>query len=177
MGLGKLVRYIESRLFIENLDLTSLRKNNQTVRYIEGLLIIIFVLFLFFNYDYFCCVTSRYLAFWDRSSLYWNEPATSPLGVDISAYRFKLHFRSLEIWSGVNIVIKPYKHFISFHVSFWASSELILTFTKWGGLAWETTFVHGPQCNFSPRSTNKAPTRYVMIFSYFVLLAKRLSNK
>ena len=90
--------FVISRVrYIENLDLTSVRKNNQTVRYIEGLLIIIFVLFLFFNYDYFCCVTSRYLAFWDRSSLYLNEPATSPLGVDISAYRFKLHFRSLEI--------------------------------------------------------------------------------
>ena len=54
----------------------------------------------------------------------------------------------LEMWFKVIIFIKPYKHFISFHVSFWASSKLILTFTKWGGVACETTSVHGPQCNF-----------------------------
>ena len=46
------------------------------------------------------------------------------------------------------------KHLIYFHVSFWASSKLIFTVTKWGGVACETTSVHGPQCNFRPRSTN-----------------------
>ena len=40
---------------------------------------------------------------------------------------------------------KPYKHFVSFHVSFWASSKLILTFTKWGGVACKITSVHGIQ--------------------------------
>ena len=49
--------------------------------------------------------------------------------------------------------IKTYKHFISFHVSFWPSSKLILTFTKWGGVACEITSVHGLQCNFRSRST------------------------
>ena len=29
-----------------------------------------------------------------------------------------------------------------------ASSKLILTFSKWGGVTCETTSVHGPQCNF-----------------------------
>ena len=38
-------------------------------------------------------------------------------------------------------------------MSFWASSKLILTFTKWGRLACETTSVHGPQFNFRLRST------------------------
>ena len=41
----------------------------------------------------------------------------------------------LEMWFEVIIFIKPYKHFISFHVSFWASSKLIWTFTKSGGVA------------------------------------------
>ena len=81
-------------------------------------------------------------------------------------------FRSSEMFFEVIIVIKPYKHFISFHVSFWASSKLILTFTKWGGVACETTSVHGPQCNFRPRNTTSvhgrqlpstsAPPRYLI---------------
>ena len=78
----------------------------------------------------------------------WNEPATGPLGVNISASRFKLNFRSSEMWFEFIICIKPYKHFISFHVTFWASSGLILTFTEWEGVWCETTSVHGPQCNF-----------------------------
>ena len=49
------------------------------------------------------------------------------------------------MWFGVIIFIKPYKLFNFFHVSFWASSKLILTFTKWGGVACVTTSVHGRQ--------------------------------
>ena len=81
-------------------------------------------------------------------------------------------FRSSEMLFEVIIVIKPYKHFISFHLSFWASSKLILTFTKWGGVACETTSVHGPRCNFRPRNTTSvhcrqhpstsAPLRYLI---------------
>ena len=81
-------------------------------------------------------------------------------------------FRSSEMWFGVIISIKPYKHFNFFHVSFWASSKLILTFTKWGGVACKTTSVHGPQCNFRPRNTSSvhgrqlpstsAPPRYLI---------------
>ena len=41
----------------------------------------------------------------------------------------------LEMWFKVIIFIKPYEYFISFHVSFWASSKLIWTFTKSGGVA------------------------------------------
>ena len=41
----------------------------------------------------------------------------------------------LKMWFKVIIFIKPYKHFISFHVSFWASSKLIWTFTKSGWVA------------------------------------------
>ena len=72
----------------------------------------------------------------------------------------------------VIIFIEPYKHFVSFHVSFWASSKLILTFTKWGGVACETTSVYGPQCNVRPRNTTSvhgqqlpstsAPSRYLI---------------
>ena len=50
--------------YIENLDLTNLRKNNQSVRYIKGWLIILF--FIFYHY-FFRGVTSRYPAFWDRN--------------------------------------------------------------------------------------------------------------
>ena len=57
-------------------------------------------------------------------------------------------YGSSEMWLEIIICNKPYKHFISFHVSFWASSKLILTFTKWGGVACETTSVHGSQYNF-----------------------------
>ena len=62
-------------------------------------------------------------------SMSWNEPPTSPLGV----YIFWLldsscFFRSSEMWFEVIIFIKPYKHFISFHMSFWASSELNFDF-------------------------------------------------
>ena len=67
-------------------------------------------------------------------------------------------FRSSEMW--FEVITKPYKHFISFYVSFWASSKLILTFTKWGGVAWETTSIHGSQCNFRPRATT-----FINIFS------------
>ena len=35
------------------------------------------------------------------------------------------------------------KTFYFFHVSFWASSKLILTFTKWGGVTRETTSARG----------------------------------
>ena len=72
----------------------------------------------------------------------------------------------------VIIFIEPYKHFVSFHVSFWASSKLILTFTKWGGVACETTSVYGPQCNVRPQNTTSvhgqqlpstsAPSRYLI---------------
>ena len=48
--------------YIENLDLTNLRKNNQIVRYVKGWLIILFLIIIFF-----CGVTSRYPAFWDRN--------------------------------------------------------------------------------------------------------------
>ena len=73
-------------------------------------------------------------------SVCWNEPATGPLGVKVSASRF----RSSEMWFEVIIFIKPYKNVISFHMSFWTSSKLILTFTKWEGVAYETTSVHSP---------------------------------
>ena len=49
------------------------------------------------------------------------------------------------MWFEVIIFIKPYNHFIPFHVSFGASSKLILTFTNWEGVACETTSVHGPR--------------------------------
>ena len=103
----------------------------------------------------------------------WNEPATGPLGVNISASRLKLHFQKFGnvIW-GYYFFTKPYKYFISFHLNFWASSKLILTFTKWGGVACKTTSVHGPQCNFRPRNTSSvhgrqlpstsAPPRYLI---------------
>ena len=39
-------------------------------------------------------------------------------------------FKSSEIWFEDIISIKPCEHVISFHVSFWASSKLSLTFTK-----------------------------------------------
>ena len=61
-------------------------------------------------------------------------------------------YGSSEMWLEIIICNKPYKHFISFHVSFRASSKLILTFTKWGGVACKTTSVHGPQCNFHLRN-------------------------
>ena len=63
------------------------------------------------------------------------------------------------MWFEFIISIKPYKHFISFHVSFWASSKLILTFTKWGGVAGETTSVYCPQCNFRLRNTTSVHGR------------------
>ena len=50
-------------------------------------------------------------------------------------------FRSSEMWFEVIIFIKPYKHFISFYLSFWASSKLILTFNQWGGVACKATSV------------------------------------
>ena len=50
--------------YIENLDLTNLRENNQIVRYVKGWLII---LFFIFDHHFFCGVTSRYPAFWDRN--------------------------------------------------------------------------------------------------------------
>ena len=62
-------------------------------------------------------------------------------------------FRRSEMWFEVINFIKPYKLFISFHVSFWASWKLILTFPKWEGAACETTSVHGTQFNFCPRNT------------------------
>ena len=63
------------------------------------------------------------------------------------------------MWFEFIISIKPYKHFISFHVSFWASSKLILTFTKWGGVAGETTSGYCPQCNFRQRNTTSVHGR------------------
>ena len=172
MGLGKLVRYIEGTLYRKPWFNEFAEKQPNRSLY-RGLANNYFYLIPFFYLWLFFGVTSRYLAFWDRSSLYWTEPYVWTFRlIDSSCI-----FRSLEMWSEVIIVIRPYKHFISFHVSFWASSELILTFTKWEGLAWETTFVHGPQCNFRLRSTNKARTRYIMKFSYFALLAKRLSDE
>ena len=62
-------------------------------------------------------------------------------------------FRSSELSFEVITFAKPYKNFISFHMSFGTSSKLSLTFTKWGGVACETTSVHGPQCNFHLQST------------------------
>ena len=50
--------------YIENLDLTNLRENNQIVRYIKGWLII---LFFIFDHYFFRGVMSRYPAFWDRN--------------------------------------------------------------------------------------------------------------
>ena len=58
--------------------------------------------------------------------------------------------------------IKPYKHVISFHVNFWASSKLILTFTKRGWVACEPTSVHGPQCNFRLRNTTSVHDRQLL---------------
>ena len=48
--------------YIENLDLTNLRKNNQIVRLCQGL-----VDNFIFDHYFFCGVTSRYPAFWDRN--------------------------------------------------------------------------------------------------------------
>ena len=96
-------------------------------------------------------------------SMSWNEPPTSPLGV----YIFWLldsscFFRSSEMWFEVIIFIKPYKHFISFHMSFWASSKLILTFTKWGKVACETTSICGPQCNVHLQNTTSIHRRQLL---------------
>ena len=44
-------------------------------------------------------------------------------------------------------------------MSFWALSKLILTFTKWGGVACETTSVHGSQCNFRLQNTTSVHSR------------------
>ena len=94
------------------------------------------------------------------------EMNTGLLGVNISASWFKLHFQKFGNVNWGYYFIKPYKHFISFNVSFWASTKLILTFTNWGGVACEFTSVYGPQCisvhgiqlpsteyNFRPRNT------------------------
>ena len=80
-------------------------------------------------------------------SVFWNEPATSPLGVNISAFRLKLHFKKFGNVIWCYHCFWTYKYFVSFHLSFWASSKLILTFTKWGGVACETLLstVHGMQ--------------------------------
>ena len=43
------------------------------------------------------------------------EPATGPLGANISASRFKLHFRSSEIW------FKAEAHYLSNGLSAWMS--------------------------------------------------------
>ena len=88
-------------------------------------------------------------------SVCWNEPAAGPLGVKVLASRF----RSSEIWFEVIIFIKPYKNVISSHVSFWASSKLILTFTKWGGVAYKTTSVHSPHYNFRLRNSTSVHGR------------------
>ena len=49
------------------------------------------------------------------------------------------------------------KGLLYFH--FWASSKLILSSAKWGGVACETTSVHGPQCNFRLRNTTSVHRR------------------
>ena len=78
-------------------------------------------------------------------SVCWNEQWAFRL-LDSSCI-----FRSSEMWFEVIIFIKPYNHFISFHVSFWASSKLF--WPSLSGVACETTSVHDPQSNFRPRST------------------------
>ena len=70
----------------------------------------------------------------------WSRPQMGGLPIWLPLMLFRVViFRSSEMWFEFILFIKQYKHFIYFHVSFWASSKLILTFTKKGGVACETT--------------------------------------
>ena len=74
------------------------------------------------------------------------------------------------IW--VNYFFKSIQTIYCFHVSFWASSKLILTFTKWGGVACETTSVYGQQL----LSTSASPHAYVRTICFQHEWAKNVSN-
>ena len=79
-------------------------------------------------------------------------------------FGFSIQVAFLEVQKcdlGLFLFLNHKKHLISFHVSFWASSKLIFTVTKWGGVACETTSVHGPQCNFRPRNTTSVHSRQI----------------
>ena len=91
------------------------------------------------------------------------SPLRVPLVWTLRLFDSSCIFWSSEMWFEVIIVFKPYKHFISFHVSFWASLKLILTFTKWGGVACKTTSVYSPRRNFRPRSTTSINNCYTTI--------------
>ena len=75
------------------------------------------------------------------------------LSVNISASKFKLPFRKFG-----NVICWYYFHtnisFLSTRVS--ELHQNYVTFTKWGGVEYETTSVHGPQCNFRPGNTTSA---------------------
>ena len=69
--------------------------------------------------------------------LYTNWGRTQIWGLPISITASDALLRGVEMNISASrskfeviIFIKPYKHFISFHMSFWASSKLILTFSK-----------------------------------------------
>ena len=74
------------------------------------------------------------------------------------------------IWG--NYFFKSIQTIYCFHVSFWASSKLILTFTKWGGVACETTSVYGQQL----LSTSASPHAYVRTICFQHEWAKNVSN-
>ena len=76
------------------------------------------------------------------------------------------------MWFEVLIFLKSIETIYCFNVSFWASSKLILTFTKWGGVACETTSVYGQQL----LSTSASPHAYVRTICFQHEWAKNVSN-
>ena len=66
-GLGKLVHYNEGSLH-KNLDLRNLQKDNYTICYSEGWIIV--AVFFFFCSLFLCGVMSYYRAIWDRNNYY-----------------------------------------------------------------------------------------------------------
>ena len=73
----------------------------------------------------------------------WNEPTTGPPWCGHFGFSIQVAFLEVRKCNLSYILIKPYNY--SFNVSFWTSSKLILTFTKWGGVACEITSVQDPQ--------------------------------
>ena len=73
----------------------------------------------------------------------WNEHTTGPPWCGHFGFSIQVAFLEVRKYNLSYILIKPYIY--SFHVSFWTSLKLIFIFTKWGGVAFETTSVHDPQ--------------------------------
>ena len=119
-------------------------------------------------------------------SMCWNEATKGPPGV----WTFRpLGSNCILRSSRLLFFVKPYKHFTSFHLSFWASSKLILTFTKWGGVACETnsftvhnaTSVYGIQLpstvdNFRQHLLHHIHTHFVQDFNWDLFSLKNDSD-